>query len=298
MLLDIFIDEYFISALLTGVIVASIPLFLASFGEMFSEEAGMLNLGIEGIMLACAFISFYIAYVFDAYHFAFLVAGMLGILISSIIALLCIKFKINQIVVGIAVTFFMQGLTALLHKISFSTSYPRLEKLEGANLPFLANIPYIGEAFFNQPIIILLLLLTICILSYFYNTRMLKLHVQALGLKANTLDINGINSQKYQVLIILFTGFMAGLAGAYLSIIASGIFVPFMTNGIGFIAVVIAMLARGKIFYIFIVSLIFGTCLSVGTILQLLGSSLSTDFIQMFPFLALLILLFIAKKSL
>ncbi len=291
-----FIDEYFISALLAGIIIASIPLLLASFGEMFSQEAGMLNLGIEGIMLAGAFISFYIAFVFNSYTLAFLGAGFIGIIFSLIIALFCIKFKINQIVVGIAITFFMQGFTALLHKISFSTFYPRLEKIEGINQPYLSDIPYIGQAFFNQPIFIIFIFITICIFSYFYNKSILKLHVKALGLKAKVLDISGINSQRLQILILIFTGLMASLAGAYLSLIASGIFIPFMTNGMGFIAVVLAMLARGRILYLFLISFVFGFCLSLGTVVQLLGSKLSSDFINMFPFIAILLMLKLSVK--
>ncbi len=297
MFLDTFIDTYFISAIITGIIIASIPIFLASYGEMFSQEGSMLNLGIEGIMLAGAFSSFYIAYIFNSYNLAFIIAGFVGMLISFFIAICCIIFKINNIVVGIAITFFMQGFTALLHKISFSTSYPRLEKFEANNFQFLVDIPYIGQALFNQPLFLLLVFIYICIFSIFYNKSIFILHVKALGLNAKSLDINGVNSQKLQFVILLFTGFMAGIAGAYLAIIASGIFIPFMTNGIGFIVVVLAMLARGRILYLLLISVLFGICLSLGTIIQLLGSTISTDFIQMFPFIAILLLLKLSKKE-
>lgn len=290
------VDAYFISALLTGIVIASIPLLLASFGEMFSQEAGMLNLGIEGIMLAGAFTAFYIAFIYQSLQLAFLGAAFVGILLSLFIAFCYIKLMINQVIVGVSITFAMQGLTALLHKTSFSSSYPRLEKVQGFSIPYFSEIPYIGQAFFGQPHFVFFSILCICFISFFYNKSILKLHVKALGFNQKALEVSGVNSNILRIFILLFTGLMASQAGAYLSVIASGVFVPFMTNGTGFIAIVLAMLAKGRTIWLFLSSFLFGICLSFGTILQLMGSSLSTDFLYMLPFLSILFLLVWVKE--
>src|ERR1700751_336182 len=122
------LTDAFITSLVLGAVTAGVPLLLAGLGEQISEKAGILNIGIEGMMLAGAYAGFVIAYAWDSFTLGFLAGGLAGMAIASLMALFCVRLSLNQIVVGIALTLSAEGLTALLHFFQFSRAYPRLAK--------------------------------------------------------------------------------------------------------------------------------------------------------------------------
>jgi len=290
------LNEIFITALFSGALIAAIPLLLAAFGEMLSEQAGVLNLGLEGMMLAGAYSSFYVAYQTDSLWLGFLAGAFAGLCIAAIMAIFCVWFAMNQIIIGIALTFAVQGITALLHYFTFANSYPRLSAPDVLTIPWLSDIPYIGVAFFNQHPFVLLSLISLCVLSFFYRNTVLKLHIVAAGSNPAALDSFGVNVLLLRTGMVLFTGLMAGLGGAYMATIAAGIFVPMMINGAGFIAIVLAMLAHGKPLWIFFGSFLFGCSLSIATALQLAGTSIPIDFVHMLPFVVIMLVLIIFAR--
>src|SRR5215475_9244116 len=137
------LTETFLTALIFGAVTAGVPLLLAGLGEQISEKAGVLNIGIEGMMLFGAYAGFVATYYSDSFSLGFLVGGLGGMLVAVIVAVLCIRFGLNQIVIGIAVTIGMEGLTALLHFFQFSKTYPRLSEAPVLELPGLSQIPVI-----------------------------------------------------------------------------------------------------------------------------------------------------------
>ncbi|WP_027061482.1 putative B6 ABC transporter permease subunit 1 [Mesorhizobium loti] len=284
-------SEVFLSALLFGAVTAAIPLLLAGLGEQMSEKAGVLNIGIEGMMLAGAYLGFVGAFYSGSLWLGFLTGAAGGVAVALIMALLCVRIGLNQIVIGIALTLGLEGLTALLHHFQFSRSYPRLPAADATVIPLLSDIPVIGPAFFKHHLIVYLAVALVFAMSYLYRRTQLGLNLQAAGDKPAALDVAGIDVIRTRTIAVLTTGALAGLGGAYLANVGAGLFIPFITNGAGFLGIVLAMLARGRPIWVLFGALLFGVCLSLTTAMQVAGINIPTDVIQMLPFLAVMIML-------
>jgi len=283
----------FISSLLAGALIAGLPLMLAGLGEQMSEKAGVLNIGIEGMMLTGAYTGFLAAFSFSSLWLGFLGGITGGMGVAALMALLCVRMGLNQIVVGIGLTLGAEGLTALLHHFQFSTSYPRLPAPGRADFGPLSDIPVIGPSLLSQHPVVYLVLLLVPVMAYLYRRTNLGLTLAAAGEKPAALDVAGGQVGRMRTAAVLFTGACAGLGGAYLATVGAGLFIPYMTNGAGFIGIVLAMLARGRPGWVLAGALIFGAALSLTTALQVAGSRIPTDIIQMLPFAVVMAVLVI-----
>ncbi|WP_280821833.1 ABC transporter permease [Pseudaminobacter soli (ex Li et al. 2025)] len=221
----------------------------------------------------------------------FLVGALGGMAVAAVMALLCVRLGLNQIVIGIALTLGLEGLTALLHHFQFSRSYPRLPAADKMPIPLLADIPVLGPALFQHHLIVYFAVALVFVMIYIYRRTQLGLNLQAAGDKPAALDVAGINVIRTRTTAVLTTGALAGLGGAYLANVGAGIFIPFITNGAGFLGIVLAMLARGRPLWVLFGALLFGVCLSLTTAMQVAGINMPTDVIQMLPFLAVIIML-------
>ena len=211
--------------------------------------------------------------------------------VSMLMVVFCVRMGRDQIVVGIAILLAMEGLTSLLHQVQFGTSYPRLGSVPTVAIPGLSKIPVVGPSIFTQPLIIYIGVALIFVVGWMLYRTNLGLNIRAAGWKPVALDNAGVDVLKIRTIAVLTTGALAGLGGGYMAIVMAGIFVPFMTGGYGFIAIVIAMLARGRPVWVLIGALLFGVALSIATALQLVGINVSTDLVQMLPFLAVIVAL-------
>jgi general nucleoside transport system permease protein len=291
--MEALLSAAFLSSLLTGAIIAGVPLLLAGLGEQMSEQAGVLNIGIEGMMIFGAYLGFLTAWTTQNFWLGFAGGMAGGMLVAALMALLCVRLGLNQIVIGIGLTLGAEGLTSLLHHFQFSRTYPRLPAPMRSDVPGLGDIPVIGPSLFGQHPLVYLALLMVALLAFAYRRTNLGLTLRAAGEKPAALDVAGGHVVAMRTLAVLFTGAMAGLGGAYLSTVAAGLFIPFMTGGAGFIGIVLAMLARGRPLWVLLGALVFGAALSLTTALQVAGSNIPTDVIQMLPFAALMLVLVI-----
>ena len=285
------LTQAFLTSLVLGAITAGIPLLLAGLGEQISEKSGVLNIGIEGMMLAGAYCGFLAAYDTGSVSLGFGAGALGGVAVAAIMVLCCVRLGLSQIVVGIALTLGTEGLTALLHHFQFSRSYPRLPAVETLPIPGLSNLPVLGPALFDRPPIVYLAVALVAALGALYRFTNLGLNLQAAGDKPAALDAAGVDVVRTRTVAVLSTGALAGIGGAFLAEVGAGIFIPFMTNGAGFIGIVLAMLARGRPFYVLCGALLFGACLSMTTALQVAGVDIPTDVIQMLPFAAVMAVL-------
>jgi simple sugar transport system permease protein len=283
--------DAFLTSLVLGAVTAGIPLMLAGLGEQISEKAGVLNIGIEGMMLIGAYCGFVAAYGTGSFWLGFLAGGLGGMAVAALMALFCVRLGLSQIVIGIALTLGAEGLTALLHHFQFAQSYPRLEAVPTLAIPGLSSLPIVGPALFDRPPIVYLAVAAVVVTAIVFRSTNLGLALQAAGDKPAALDAAGVSVALTRSGAVLTTGFLAGLGGAFMAEVGAGIFVPFMTNGAGFIGIVLAMLARGNPFYVLTGALVFGACLSATTALQVAGVDVPTDVIQMLPFAVVLGLL-------
>ena len=152
---------------------------------------------------------------------------------------------------------------------------------------------WIGPSLFGQHPVVYVALAMVAVLSWAYRRTNLGMTLRAAGEKPAALDVAGGHVIALRSAAVLFTGAMAGLGGAFMGNVGAGIFIPYMTGGAGFIGIVLAMLARGRPLWVLIGALIFGAALSLTTALQVAGSNIPTDVIQMLPFAAVMLVLVI-----
>jgi general nucleoside transport system permease protein len=294
---DLF-TETFLTALVAGGVLAAVPLLLASLGETISEQAGVLNVGLEGMMLAGAYGGFVVALETGSTWLGLAAGVVVGLLVSVLMVVLCVRMKLDQIVIGIGIVLLAEGVTSLLFDARYAASRPRLAPAAEWSVPGLSELPVLGESIFTQHPVVYLAVVLVIAAHYLLRRSSAGLSLRAAGEKPAALDAAGVSVTGTRSWAALAAGAFGGLGGAYLSIIAAGTFTPFMTQGQGFIAIVIAMLARGIAPWTIVGALLFGMSLSVSTALQLIGVEISTDYVQLLPFVAVIVVLVLfARRS-
>ncbi len=287
----------FLTALVVGGLVAGVPLLFASLGEILAEAAGVLNVGLEGMMLTGAFVGFIATLATHDVWIGLAAGGISGLLVSLVMVILCIRLGLDQIVVGVAIVLTAEGTTAVLHATLYGDSYPRLDAAPPLAIPFLSELPVLGGSLFNQPPAVYLGFILVGVVAWLLRRTSVGLHLRAAGEQPGSLDAAGVSVVRVRTLAELACGTLAGVAGAYLAIVGAGTFVPFVTNGMGFIAIVIAMLARGRAWWAVVGSFLFGMSLSLTTALQLVGIDVPVDVVQMLPFVSVIVVLIIFARD-
>ena len=290
--------QVFWTSVIAGGLLAGVPLMFTALGETISERAGVLNIGLEGMMLLGAYLGFLGAYYTGSVWVGFL-TGIAGGMIGSVfMVVLCVWLGLDQIVVGIAITLAGEGITSVLQQAQFGSTYPRLDATPTVAIPGLRDIPVLGSSLFDQPAIVYLAFGFVGLLAWIFRRTNVGLNLRAAGEKPEALDAAGVSVVATRSWAVLSTGALAGLGGAYLSVVAAGIFTPFITQGQGFMAIVIAMLGRGRPLWALLGSFLFGIALSLSDSLQLAGINISTDVVHMLPFAAIIIaLMLFARRS-
>lgn len=289
--MDTLFTQAFATAFIAGAITAGVPLWLAGLGEQISEKSGVLNLGLEGMMLAGAFVGFSVALTTGSFALGFLAGALGGALVALVMVLLCVVMHLNQIVVGIAITLAMQGATSLAHHVMYARDFPRLPRQNEWAIPLLADIPVVGKAVFTHHPVIFIAVLLVPLLAWVFRSTHIGLNLAAAGEKPAALDIAGVSVGWTRGLAVVATGLLGGLGGSVMANIGAGLFVPFITGGAGFMAIVLAMLARGRPTWVLGSALIVGLAMSVTTALQVGGLQIPTDVVQMLPFTLIIVVL-------
>jgi general nucleoside transport system permease protein len=292
------LTDAFWASVIGGGLVAGLPLMFTALGETISERAGVLNIGLEGMMLFGAYGGFLGAYYGHTQWLGYLGGGLAGMGGSLIMMVLCVWLGLDQIVVGIAITLAGEGITSVLQGAEFGATYPRLGATSTLSIPLLDRLPIFGSTLFSQPPIVYIAFVFIGALTWAFRATNMGLNLRAAGEKPEALDAAGISVIATRSYAVLATGFLAGLGGAYLAIVGAGLFTPFITQGQGYMAIVIAMLGRGRPVWVLAGSMLFGICLSLSDSLQIIGIDISTDWVNMIPFVAIILSLIIfARRS-
>jgi len=294
--------QIFWTSAISGGLLAGVPLMFTALGESISERAGVLNIGLEGMMLAGAYCGFLGAYYLDTQWLGYLTGIAAGMLASTIMVVLCVWLGLDQIVVGIAITLGGEGITSVLYQTRFSSAQPRLGNVSPNSIPLLDRVPVLGKGIngefplFSQPLVVYLGLAFAVLLGWIFRSTNIGLNLRAAGEKPEALDAAGVSVVATRSYAVLATGALAGLGGAYLSIAVTGGFQPFLTQGQGFMAIVIAMLARGRPVAVVIFSLMFGIALSLSTLLGIAGINLAPEVVNMIPFAAIILALILFAR--
>ncbi|RGY98072.1 ABC transporter permease [Clostridium sp. AM58-1XD] len=290
----------FLTAFLTAAVRMAVPLIYAGLGETFLEKAGILNIGMEGVMLGGAFFSFAGAF-FSGNIFIGLLCGMLGgMAVSAIHGYLCIKLSQNQSVSGIALNIFMLGVTSFLYKLmSAGQSYQQVTTLSAIEIPLLSKIPLVGNAFFNQDILTYLVYVLVVLAVLFYKKTGAGLAFTAIGEHPRAADAAGIPVYRYQWAAIAVNGMLGGIGGACLVLVQLGKFTENMISGRGYIALAAVILGRYTPLGMFGAALVFGGANALQIRLQAMGVPLPTQALAMLPYIITLVALLgsIGKSS-
>jgi len=287
------------TALVAGSILAGVPLLFAALGELVSERAGVLNIGLEGMMLMGAYAGFVAAYYGGDEWLGFGAGILAGAAVSLIMVLFCVRWGLDQIVVGIAITLACEGVTALIFDSQFAETRPTLGAADRVSIPGLSSLPVVGGkgesngSIFSQPLVVYLGLGLVLLVSWTVRRTHLGLNLRAAGDKPAALDAAGVSVLATRSWAAIFAGAMAGLGGAYLSIVSAGLFQDTVVGGRGFIAIVLAMLARGRPFWVVVGALLFGASLSLADWAQVAGVDIPTDVVFMLPFILVLAVLIV-----
>jgi general nucleoside transport system permease protein len=294
--------QVFWTSVLAGGLLAGVPLMFTALGEAISERAGVLNIGLEGMMLVGAYVGFLGAYYGHSVWLGYLGGMGAGMLAACFMVVLCVWLGLDQIVVGIAITLGGEGITSVLYQSQFSSTQPRLGGVHTTAIPLLDRIPVLGKTIngqfplFSQPLLVYLGLAFAVLLAWVFRSTSIGLNLRAAGEKPEALDAAGISVVATRSYAVLTTGALAGLGGAYLAIAGTGGFQDFLTQGQGYMAIVIAMLARGRPIAVVVFSLMFGIALSLSGLLQIAGINLSPEVVHMLPFAAIIVALMLFAR--
>lgn len=292
-------NESLLTSVIATGIVAGVPLLYASLGEIVAEQSGVLNVGLEGMMLVGAFVGFIATLETESLWLGLIAGGIAGALVSLIMVVFCVRLGMDQIIVGIGIVLAAEGATSLLHTTWFSRSFPRLPGVEDFAIPLLSDIPILGPSAFTQPLPVYIGLALVVVVSWILRNTAAGLNLRAAGERPDSLDAAGVSVARVRTLAELTAGSLAGIGGAYLSVVAAGTFVPFVTGGAGFIAIVIAMLARGRPFWAIIGAVLFGITEALATALQIWDIDIPNSFFFMLPFVTVIVVLIVfARRTL
>lgn len=224
----------FIASLLTSTVQAGTVYLLATIGEIYAERSGVVNLGLEGMIIMGALTSFIVTFHTGDYVLAVLSAVAVGLAMSSIHAFMSISLKVNQYISGIALTILGLGLSGFFGRPLTGMTVPKIPQIP---IPFLSQIPIIGPAFFNQNALVYISYLIAGLGWYVLFKTRIGLNIRSVGENPSMADSLGINVALVRYGATLFGGALAGLAGAYFFIGYQPFWVEGMTAGRGWISI-------------------------------------------------------------
>lgn len=237
-------------------------LLLPALGGTISERSGVVNVAMEGMMLAGAFLAVIVGYNTHNPWLAVLSAILAGGLMAAIHALLSIRFRADQIISGIAINIFAAGITGFLVFTLFKTGgtsqVPASARLPIVEIPLLSGIPFFGEVLFRQNIMFYLALVLLVVINVVLFRTRLGLRLRAVGEHPEAADTAGINVFAIRYGAVITSGLLSGMAGAFLAIGITNVFNPGMTEGRGYIALAAMIFGKWRPFGAFVACLIFG----------------------------------------
>ena len=284
------------TALLAASIRMSTPLTLAGIGETYSEKSGILNIGLEGIMLSGAFFSFITAHYTQSLLLAVAGGCLGGIFIAMIHGYLSIRMGIDQTISGLALNFLSLGLTSFFFLMAFgkTTELPECPVVAPLPIPFLKDIPVIGPALFSQDLFVYGMLIVV-IVSYVVLHKMeWGVNILAIGEHPKAAAAAGIDVPKTRYFAALLNGLCGGLAGSYLPLALLGFFMENITSGKGYIALVVVILGRRHPVGVFLAAILVGAAEALQFRLQTMGTGIPSQVFNMFPYVITVLVLLVS----
>ncbi len=305
-------QELTILAIIIGVAHSGIrlatPYLYAAIGETFAQRSGVLNLGVEGMMLMGAFSGFYATFITGNLMLGLLAAALVGALMGLGMAFVSVTLKAEQGISGIGFYMFGLGASSLLFKVLMGTvegvnGFPALHFCLSGTDPdsgfCLSEVPIVGEIFLGHNILVYIAFLLVPVAWWVLNKTVWGLNIRAVGQNPQAADTLGVNVTRIRYATVTFGGLMAGIAGASLSISLLNIFQEGMTNGLGFIAVALVYFGSWTPVGVLGGAMLFSLINALQLWVQVLGLNIPSDVAVMMPYLlTVIVLAFPFKRSL
>ncbi|PIE58039.1 MAG: ABC transporter permease [Desulfobulbus propionicus] len=281
--------------LLAAAVVSGTPILYATLGEMITEKSGVLNLGVEGVMIVGSLAGFLVAKTTGSPVQGFVAAGLAGAMIASLHGVVCLVFQGNQVVSGLALTIVGTGLANYLGTSYVGQSAPGFAPV---SIPFLADIPALGPVLFqHDPLVYCSYILPVCLWFFLYKTRF-GLGMRAVGEFPEAAAAVGLNVLQYRWFGILAGGFCIGLGGAYLSLAYTHLWTNTLTGGRGWIAVALVIFAFWRPGRAVFGAYLFGGIMALQLRMQAAGTQLSSSLLLMLPYgLTIVVLILSSLKQ-
>lgn len=276
----------FIVGLLTATVRMMVPIVLAALGETFSERAGILNIGLEGIMLTSAFTAFLGSYYFNNAAVGLITGAVTGMLVGGITAFLSVTLCINQMISGIALNMVAAGITSFFYRVMFGVLPipPQAKSLPVLEIPFFKEIPFLGDIFFRHNILVYIVFLLIPISSVILYRTGFGLKIRSVGENPRAADTMGVSVFGVRYIAVCICGLLTGLAGACLTVGQLNMFMDNISAGRGFIALAAVIFGKWDPKGVFAASAIFAFADALQLRLQSLGFQIPYQFLVMLPY--------------
>lgn len=292
---DIFSLAVFIGILTSGIRLAT-PYLYASIGEMIGQLSGVLNLGVDGIMLVGAFFGFYVTYTTGNPWLGLLTAIVAGAIMGIAMAFISVTLKAEQGISGIGLYLFGLGASELLFEQTLGT-IRTVSGFQPINIPVLSSIPVVGEIFFRHNLMVYGAFLLVPIAWFFLNKTTWGLNLKSVGQNPAAADAMGVSVNKVRYIAVMIGGILAGVAGASLSIALLNVYQQNLTFGMGFIAVALVYFGGWSPKGMLYGSMLFSLVNAFQLWIQVKGVAISPDFANMLPYiLTILVLIFAVRK--
>ncbi len=274
-------ETAFLITILATAIRAGAPVIYAAVGEIFAERSGILNLGVEGMMLVGAVSGFIAAVQTGNPWVGVLVAMLAGGLLSLIHAFLTITLHADQVVSGLALTIFGIGLSSFLGQSYVGVHGPQFEAI---HIPGLSDLPFLGPVLFQHDILVYLTFVLVPASAYFIHKTRPGLHLRAVGEDPATADVMGVNVARTRYVYTFVGGVLAGLGGASLSLAYTPGWTEGMSGGRGWIAIALVIFAFWEPWRAMLGAYLFGGVQALQFNLQTIGITIPTYFLNMLPY--------------
>jgi simple sugar transport system permease protein len=273
------------------------PLIFAATGEAICERSGVLNIGVEGMMLVGAFTGFAAAYATGSLPAAFLAAMASGCLAALLFGGFAISIRANQIVVGAAINLIGLGLTSFLFRTYFVSTGKGVTIAMPMPIPWLSDIPFVGRALFNQNLLVYATIPVVLAARFLLFRTSYGLTIRAVGDHPESVQAAGRSVALYRYSAVIIGGALAGLGGGYLTLAHANQFVENMTAGRGFIALSVVVFARWSPTAVFFVSLLFGLFYALALQLQAEpGLGIPYQALQALPYVMTIVAMMIVRN--
>jgi simple sugar transport system permease protein len=283
-----------LTGMLSSSLVRATPIALAALCGVISERSAVINIGIEGIMLISAQVAVVLASMTGNLYVGLIAAIVVGGLIAAVHAWLVIRFKVDQIVSGVAINIFGAGLTSFISSRFLEKNTDLLNNsgvFPVISVPILSKIPVIGPMLFENNIVVYLMLLLVVVMHIVLFYTPWGLRTRAVGEHPKAADTLGVNVYLMRYVNVILGGMIAGLGGAYFTIGSVGRFDEIMTAGKGFIGLAAMIFGKWNPIGAFTSSLIFGFADSLQVRMQILRVPIPSEFLLMAPYIVTMIIL-------